>query len=320
MSKTSNAPTAGKQRQGNKSSKTQGSQAVAKKPANKLANNTSKSQAKAQSEADVKAANRRYSRIVLKEMVKTDFKMRYQGSVLGVAWTVLKPLLLFVVMYMVFVRFLKFTDGTPHFAMVLLLGTVLWSFFSEASGLGLSSIVTHGDLLRKVHFPTWIIVVAATLNSFISLAINLGVVIVFSIINGVHFTWRVIMVPIGILELYLITLGVALILATLDVYFRDIQHIWEVFSQALFYGVPIIYPLQMAVNVNPTFAKILLLNPLAQVIQDIRYWLIEQRTPTVWNFIHTPWIQAIPIVIAVAILALGIYVFQRNSRKFAEIL
>lgn len=273
------------------------------------------------SAADAKAASRRYSRIVLKEMVKTDFKMRYQGSVLGVAWTVLKPLLLFVVMYFVFVRFLKFTDGTPHFAMVLLLGTVLWSFFSEAAGLGLSSVVMHGDLLRKVHFPTWIIVVAATLNSFISLGINLGVVIVFSIINGVQFTWRVVMVPIGIVELYFLTLGVALIIATLDVYFRDIQHIWEVFSQALFYGVPIIYPLQMAVNVNPTFAKIILLNPLAQTIQDIRYWLIApQTTPTVWNYIHTPWIQAIPIVLAVAIFALGVYVFQRNSRKFAEIL
>ena len=281
----------------------------------------SRASATEQSAADAKAANRRYSRIVLKEMVKTDFKMRYQGSVLGVAWTVLKPLMLFVVMYFVFVRFLKFTDGTPHFAMVLLLGTVLWSFFSEAAGLGLSSVVMHGDLLRKVHFPTWIIVVAATLNSFISLGINLGVVIVFSIINGVQFTWRVVMVPIGIFELYFLTLGVALILATLDVYFRDIQHIWEVFSQALFYGVPIIYPLQMAVNVNPTFAKIILLNPLAQTIQDIRYWLIApQTTPTVWNYIHTPWIQAIPVVLAVAIFALGVYVFQRNSRKFAEIL
>lgn len=305
MSKTTNAPTAGKQRQDEQDGKDSSLQARANE----------------RSSAEIKAANRRYSHIVLKEMVKTDFKMRYQGSVLGVAWTVLKPLMLFVVMYFVFVRFLKFTDGTPHFAMVLLLGTVLWSFFSEAAGLGLSSVVMHGDLLRKVHFPTWIIVVAATLNSFISLGINLGVVIVFSIINGVQFTWRVVMVPIGIFELYFLTLGVALILATLDVYFRDIQHIWEVFSQALFYGVPIIYPLQMAVNVNPTFAKIILLNPLAQTIQDIRYWLIApQTTPTVWNYIHTPWIQAIPIVLALAIFALGVYVFQRNSRKFAEIL
>lgn len=262
-----------------------------------------------------------YSRIVLKELVKTDFKMRYQGSVLGMAWSVLKPLMLFVVMYCVFVRFLKFTDGTPHFAMVLLLGTVLWNFFSEATGMGLQSIVARGDLLRKIHFPNYIIVMAATLNSLISLAINLVVVVIFSIINGVHFTWRVVLVPIGIAELFFLTLGVSLLLATMNVYFRDIQHIWEVLSQALFYSIPVIYPLSMVINVSPVFAKILLLNPLAQTIQDIRYWLIApETTPTVWNYINTWWISLIPLVIAVLIFAIGAYVFNRNSRRFAEIL
>lgn len=262
-----------------------------------------------------------YSMVVLKELVKNDFKMRYQGSLLGVVWTVLKPLMLFVVMYFVFVRFLKFTDGTPHFAMVLLLGIVLWNFFSEATNMGMQSVSSRGTLLRKVHFPSYIIVMAATLNSMISLLINLGVVIVFSIVNGVHFTWRVIFVPVGILELYLIALGLSFLLATFNVYYHDIQHIWEVFMQALFYAMPIIYPLSMAVNVSPKFAKLILINPIAQTIQDVRYWLIApETTPTTWNYIGSPWIKAIPILIAVAIFALGVHVFNRNSRKFAEIL
>ncbi|MFR0556232.1 ABC transporter permease [Pseudoscardovia radai] len=269
----------------------------------------------------VETGKSNYSLVVLKELVKTDFKMRYQGSLLGVAWTVLKPLMLFVVMYFVFVRFLKFTDGTPHFAMVLLLGIVLWNFFSEATNMGMQSIVSRGDLMRKVHFPNYIIVIAATLNSMISLAINLGVVIVFSIVNGVHFTWRVVLVPVGILELYAITVGVALMLATFNVYYRDIQHLWEVFLQALFYAMPIIYPLSMAVNVSPRFAELILLNPVAQTIQDIRYWLIApETTPTTWNYIHDPWVAAIPLLLVAAVLALGIYVFNRNSRKFAEIM
>lgn len=96
----------------------------------------------------------RYSFIVLKEMVRTDFKLRYQGSFLGIAWSVLKPLMLFCVMYVVFVKFLKFTDGTPTFPLVLLLGISLWNFFAEATNMGLTAIVGRGDILRKIHFPT----------------------------------------------------------------------------------------------------------------------------------------------------------------------
>ena len=115
----------------------------------------------------------RYSFIVLKEMVRTDFKLRYQGSFLGIAWSVLKPLMLFCVMYVVFVKFLKFTDGTPTFPLVLLLGISLWNFFAEATNMGLTAIVGRGDILRKIHFPNYIIVVSATVGALISLAINM---------------------------------------------------------------------------------------------------------------------------------------------------
>ena len=110
----------------------------------------------------------RYSFIVLKEMVRTDFKLRYQGSFLGIAWSVLKPLMLFCVMYVVFVKFLKFTDGTPTFPLVLLLGISLWNFFAEATNMGLTAIVGRGDILRKIHFPNYIIVVSATVGALIS--------------------------------------------------------------------------------------------------------------------------------------------------------
>ena len=262
-----------------------------------------------------------YAMVVLKELVKTDFKLRYQGSFLGVAWSVLKPLMLFVVMYFVFVRFLKFTDGTPHFPLVLLLGIQLWNFFTEATNMGMSSIVSRGDLMRKIHFPNAIIVVAATLNAMISLGINLIVVLVFCIASRVQFTWRVVLVPIGIAELYIFALGVALLLATMNVYFRDIQHIWEVVLQAMFYGIPIIYPLSMATSVSPTFAKFILIDPVAQTIQDIRYWLIApDTTPTVWNYIDSWWVKMIPLAIVLFVFVLGVYVFRKNSRKFAEIM
>lgn len=265
----------------------------------------------------------RYSMIVLREMVKTDFQLRYQGSFLGILWSVLKPLMLFCVMYVVFVRFLKFTDGTPNYALSLLFGISLWNFFAEATSMGLSSIVGRGDILRKVHFPTYILTVSATLGALISLGINFGVVLVFCFIRRVQFTWDVLWLPLNLIEFYAFTLGVTMLLASLDVYFRDMQHIWEVFMQAYFYATPIVYPLSMVTDRthNPVFAKILLLNPAAQIIQDFKHNLIDpQNTITMWGTIHSWYIQMIPLLIVAFVLWLGVHTFNKHSQKFAEVL
>ena len=271
-----------------------------------------------------------YSWIILKEMVKTDFQLRYQGSFLGIAWSVLKPLMLFCVMYVVFVRFLKFSDGTPTFPLVLLLGISLWNFFSEATSMGLGSITGRGDMLRKVDFPKYIIVISATIGSLIGLGINMCVVLLFCLLSGrVHFTWNVLWLPFNFIELYLLALGVALLLSTINVYFRDIQHIWEVIMQTLFYATPIIYPLSMIqTQLGPENAglaqlieKLMLLNPAAQVIQDIRHNLIApETTPTVWTLYNHWWYMIIPIIIVFGILCLGIHVFRKHSAQFAEVL
>ena len=241
----------------------------------------------------------RYSFIVLKEMVRTDFKLRYQGSFLGIAWSVLKPLMLFCVMYVVFVKFLKFTDGTPTFPLVLLLGISLWNFFAEATNMGLTAI------------------------ALISLAINMCVVLVFCIFNQVHFTWNVLWLPLNFIEFYALALGTALLLAALNVYFRDMQHIWEVLMQVFFYATPIIYPLSLVTEKtnNPIFAKIMLLSPPAQIIQDIRHNLIApDTTPTVWKEISNWGIRLIPVALTFFILWLGIHIFRKYSQKFAEVL
>ena len=267
----------------------------------------------------------RYSWVVLKEMVKTDFQLRYQGSFLGIAWSILKPLMLFCVMYMVFVRFLKFSDGTPTFPLVLLLGISLWNFFSEATSMGLNSITGRGDVLRKVDFPKIIIVISATIGSLIGLAINMCVVLLFCLLSGqVHFTWRVLLLPINFIEFYILALGCALLLATMNVYFRDIQHIWDVLQQTLFYATPIIYPLSMVEQrLGEQYGPLIemLLNPVAQIIQDIRHNLIApDTTPTIWNLCHQWWIQLIPIAIVLLCVVLGLHVFKKHDWQFAEVL
>lgn len=264
-----------------------------------------------------------YALVVFKELVKTNFKLRYQGSYLGVLWSVLQPLMLFAVMYVVFVKFLKFTDGTPTFPISLLCGTCLWQFFTESTSVGMRSIVDRGDLLRKIHFPNYIIVAATTMGSMISLAINLGVVILFGFFAHAHYTWRVITVIPSILQLYAISLGVALLLGSLYVYFRDIGHIWDVILQALFYATPIIYPLSM-VQKNPEFswaADFMMLMPTTQTIMDIRHNLLSpEYVPTIWTVVDNKILCLIPYVLSVLVLWLGVHVFRKYSAKFAEVL
>ncbi|NCB96125.1 MAG: ABC transporter permease [Negativicutes bacterium] len=261
----------------------------------------------------------KYSQNLLKELVKTDFKLRYQGSILGILWSVLKPLALFLVMYTVFVKFLKFTDGTPTFPIVLLLGIALWTFFAEATNVGMRSIVDRGDILRKINFPKIIIVLSTTTGALIGLAINLIVVVVFAIFTGVKFTWWILLAPLGIIQLYALAIGLAFILSTLYVRYRDIGHIWEVILQALFYATPIIYPITMVSSNYPVIAKLIMLSPATQPIQDIRHNLISPSTvPTTWEMIDTWYIAIIPVVITVVLLVIGVAYFNKHSKNFAE--
>ena len=265
-----------------------------------------------------------YAWTVLRGLVKTDFKLRYQGSFLGIAWSVLKPLMMFCVMYVVFGKFLRMSDGTSTYPVVLLLGISSWQFVTESTNVGLRAVVDRGDLLRKVHFPNYIVVVSATIGALIGYAINLVVVLVFALISGVRLTWRVVLLPFNIVELYAVTLALTLLMATMYVYFRDIAHIWEVLQQLVFYSMPIIYPLTYVTDRGGWIAdaaRLELLNPFAQTIQDIRHNFIAPETQrTIWNQFGNWGVRLFPIALTVALLWLGIYLFRRNSRKFAEVM
>lgn len=260
----------------------------------------------------------RKNRILLGELVKTDFKLKYQGSALGYLWSVIKPLMLFAVIYVVFVNFLRWGSDIPHYAVYLLTGTVLWTFFTEATGLGIQSIVSRGDLLRKINFPKYILVISSTMSALISLAINLCVVLLFALINGVDFHWSILIVPFLIIELYTLALGISFLLGAIYVKYRDISHIWDVVVQALFYATPIIYPLTMVAANSPEIAKLLLLNPIAQIIQDARYLIITHETMTIWNTDMNPILRFVPIIIVAIFVAVASLYFNHHSKTFAE--
>ncbi len=259
----------------------------------------------------------RRNRILLRELVITDFKLRYQDSVLGYAWSVLKPLFLFLILYIVFDKFLRLGRDIENFPVYLLLGIVLWTFFSEATNLGLQSIIGRGDLIRKINFPKYIIVISGTISSLINLAFNLLVVAVFVIFSDIQLTWHVVLLIPLIIELYIFSLAVAFFLAAVNVKLRDIGYLWEVFLQAAFYATPVLYPLQMVYGQWPEAAKLLMINPVAQVIQDARFVVVTDGTITSWG-LFGDWKVLIPFIIIAVVAVLAVFYFKRNSPYFAE--
>lgn len=256
------------------------------------------------------------NRALLSELVRTDFKLRYQGSVLGYGWSLLRPLLLFVILYVVFVQFLKIGAGIPNFPIYLLLGIVIWNFFTEMTQQSLGSIVTRGDLIRKIRIPRWIIVLSSSISALINFALNLLVVGVFMVINQVDVRASILLLPIILIEIYLFALGVSLFLSALFVKFRDIGYIWEVILQAGFYITPILYPLSLVTN--ETLQKLIMLNPMAQIIQDARYLAVTDETITAWKVFEGGYYLLIPQVIVILVLIGGVLYFRKHSKNFAE--
>lgn len=256
------------------------------------------------------------NKALLSELVRTDFKLRYQGSVLGYTWSLLKPLLMFAILYVVFAKFLRIGADLPHFPIYLLLGIVIWNFFTEMTGQSLSSIVTRGDLIRKIRIPRWIIVASASVSALINLGLNLIVVGAFLVINNVDITWRILLLPLSLLEVYILALGVSFFLAAAYVKFRDLGNLWDIVTQAGFYITPILFPLSLITN--ETFQKVLLMNPMAQAIQDARYNTVTQETITTGGLLGGSWKMLIPVLLVIFVLVVGVWYFKKESNHFAE--
>lgn len=256
------------------------------------------------------------NRALLAELVRTDFKLRYQGSVLGYAWSLLRPLLLFLILYIVFVKFLRLGKGVPHYPVYLLLGIVIWNFFNEMTVQSLTSIIARGDLIRKIKIPRWMVVFSSSISALINFLLNLIVIVVFMVVNHVSPTETLVWLPLILVEVYLLGLGLSLFLAAAYVKYRDVNYIWEVILQAGFYMTPILYPITLITNL--TLQKLILINPLAQTIQDARYVAVTHETVTVYKVFDGGWYAAIPFLIVIAVLVIGVSYFRKQSIYFAE--
>ena len=256
------------------------------------------------------------NKALLFELVRTDFKLRYQGSVLGYAWSLLRPLLLFLILYIVFVKFLRLGDSIPHFPIYLLLGIVIWNFFIEMTVQSLGSIVGRGDLIRKIRIPRWIIVFSSSISALINLFLNLIVVVVFMVFNDVDLMKSMLLLPLILLEVYIFALGLSFFLSAAYVKYRDINYIWEVILQAGFYMTPILYPL--ALITNETLQKLIMINPMAQTIQAARFATVSHETLTANKVFDGGWYMFIPYLIVGITMIVGVWYFKSQAKYFAE--
>jgi ABC-2 type transport system permease protein len=246
-----------------------------------------------------------------------EFKLRFFGSVLGYLWQLMRPLMLFGVLYVVFTQFVE-VSNQPLFPVSLLLGIVLFTFFAEATAGAVSSVVDREQLVRKIHFPRLAIPLAVVLTAGFNLVLNLVVVFIFGLALGVEARWTWLELPVLIALLGLFAVGVAALLSALFVRFRDVRPIWDVVLQVVFYGSLIIVPFETVHERFPKLSQILLANPLAAIIQQGRHALVDPRFPDAASAIGGAGLMLVPLGVVVATLALGLSVFRRAAPHIAE--
>ncbi|NTW30930.1 MAG: ABC transporter permease [Candidatus Moranbacteria bacterium] len=243
-------------------------------------------------------------------LAKTDFKLRYQGSVLGYVWALLKPLLTFAILNFVFSSiFVNRGQGMEHYSLQLLVGILMFNFFSEGTSAGMQSLVGKSQLVTKIYIPRWSIITASTLNAAMIYVMNLVVVIAFFAWSRFVPSLSSIVLFLGYSVLiYVIVLSFALLFSPLYVRFRDLSMIWEVLLQIMFYATPVFYSLQlMPLSVQ----RILLVNPMAFIIHFSKESLINAHFPDLW--------QNVVFLIAVALFfCIGLFSYRRLAPRVAE--
>jgi len=245
-------------------------------------------------------------RELIRIMTISELKVKYQSSILGFTWSLLNPLLMMLVLYFVFNNVFKATQN--HFALYLLIGIVSWRFLSNGTMSAMASIVGKPSLVTKIRIPRQVLVLSVVLSSFISSILEFVVLLPLLFILGVGLSPYILLFPVIHLIFFMMVYGMSLILASLYVYYRDLNQIWEVIIQMGFFLSPIVYPLS---TVPKEYLSYYMLNPVTVIIQMYRDILLYHAAPA-------PADLAFAFLVGIAIVLLGSAVFKRLERRFAE--
>lgn len=246
----------------------------------------------------------------------SQFKLKFYGSALGYIWQLMRPLLMFGVLYVFFTRILRFPE-VQYYPVVLLQGIVVFTFLSEATVGSVGALVENEILVRKIQFPRLAVPFSIVLAALFNLLINYVVVLIFLIIQGGSPQWTWLYeFPILLVLLVILATAISTLLSALYVRYRDIRPIWEVLLQTIYFISLVLIPVEAVTNA--TLRKLLLLNPFACLVEQLRYAVISNSAPTVLEVFGNPWLLAIPVALAIALCVIAFIVFDRMAPKVAE--
>jgi len=245
-----------------------------------------------------------------------EFRLKFFGSVLGYFWQLMRPLLMFGVLYFVFTELVRLGGGVKNYPVVLLMGIIIYTFYAESTGTSVTSVPDHETLVRKVHFPRLVIPLSVVLTTYLNFILNFVAVIVFVIASGIEprFSWLEIIPLIGALGV--LSAGVGTMLSALFVRYRDVAPIWEVVLQMTFYGAPILYPIEKIPEAS--LRRLIMCNPIAVIVQQARHALIDPTAPSAAGAIGGAVYLLIPFGIVIGVCVLGFVIFDRSAPHIAE--
>jgi ABC-2 type transport system permease protein len=256
-------------------------------------------------------------------LARTEFKLRFFGSVLGYLWTLMRPLMLFGVLLFVFTTVLNINKGNPvpHYPEYLLESIILFTYFQETTSGSVASLVGRENLLRKVRFPRLVVPLSVALTCFFNLCMNLIVVFIFILASGVEPRLSWLELPVLLALMVILSTGVGMILSAAYVRYRDVQPIWEVISQILWYGSPILYTVQTVSKhhlFGVNFARLLVINPIGSILTQARKALLDPAAPSAARAIGGVPRLMIPFAIIALLFALGLWYFSREAPRISE--
>jgi len=243
---------------------------------------------------------------LIKELAWSDFKVRYKGSILGIFWSFLKPILLFAIFYVVFA--IIFKSDVENYALFILLGIIMWNFLVEATNISMNNMLVKKELLKSIYFSREVLVISSCLNALITAASNLALFFIIALILKLDFSAHILFLFVSMTLLFVLTLGISYILAALYVKYRDITHIWEVCVQIGFWITPIVYSIGLIPN---KYMYLYMINPFARIINDAHNAVLYHTLPNVYQILITAGICIIVYII-------GYKLYKYRSKYFAE--
>lgn len=241
---------------------------------------------------------------LFEELVKRDFKKKYKRTVLGMAWSILSPLLTLLVMRLVFSQF--FGRDMDHYTTYLFCGNLVFAFFNESTSQGMTTLMGNASIFTKVNVPKYMFLLSKNVQCLLNFGLTLCVFFVFCILDHITFTWKFILLLVPICGLVLFNIGLGLVLSALFVFFRDIQYLWSVFTTLLMYMSAIFYTVD---SFDPIVQNVFMVNPVYVFIRYFRRIVIEGVIPDIWHHL----IMLFDILL---MIGLGCCMYKKNNHKF----